>query len=134
MSHYPDTISFASENILLKQLSFSSSSSSLSNPFYLLFYPVHALPLPPKKKVRPIRSIRFFVFKFLLLNMFPAGYDLLTWPGLEICEMLLILLTSGAFIAFQFVQQLDYASKVFLILLCIMVMSFRSLSLSLSDI
>ena len=62
--------------------------------------------------------------------MFPAGYDLLTWPGLEICEMLLILLTSGAFIAFQFDQQLDYASKVFLILLCIMVMSFLSLSLS----
>ena len=64
--------------------------------------------------------------------MFPASYDLLTWPGLEICKMLLILLTSGAFIAFQFNQQLDYACKVFLILLCIMVMSFHSLSLSLS--
>ena len=33
-------------------------------------------------------------------------------PGLEICEMPLILLTSGAFIAFQFDQQFNNANKI----------------------
>jgi hypothetical protein len=43
---------------------------------------------------------------------FPAGYDLLILPGLEICEMPLILLTSGAFIAFQLDQQFNNANKI----------------------
>ena len=43
---------------------------------------------------------------------FPAGYDLLILPGLEICEMPLIPLTSGAFIAFQLDQQFNNANKI----------------------